>query len=88
MQKLTREDLYSLEQYAEARDEFRARVLEHKRDRRIELGTNAALMLLSIQCARAYMMHSSNQGHAWPNGIHAHAKLWHDRPVPRGSAHA
>ena len=43
MQKLTREDLYSLEQYAEARDEFRARVLEHKRDRRIELGTNAAL---------------------------------------------
>ena len=43
MQKLTREDLYSLEQYAEARDEFRARVLEHKRNRRIELGTNAAL---------------------------------------------
>ena len=43
MQKLTREDLFSLEQYAEQRDEFRARVLEHKRDRRIELGTNAAL---------------------------------------------
>ncbi|MGI9219730.1 MAG: DUF3501 family protein [Woeseiaceae bacterium] len=43
MQKLTREDLYSLEQYAEARDDFRAKVLQHKRDRRIELGTNAAL---------------------------------------------
>lgn len=43
MQKLTREDLYSLEQYAEERDGFRARVLEHKRDRRVELGTNAAL---------------------------------------------
>ena len=43
MQKLKREDLFSLEQYAEARDEFRAKVLQHKRDRRIELGTNAAL---------------------------------------------
>jgi hypothetical protein len=43
MQKLTREDLFSLEQYAEVRDEFRGKVLEHKRDRRIALGTNAAL---------------------------------------------
>ncbi|MDX1515581.1 MAG: DUF3501 family protein [Woeseiaceae bacterium] len=43
MQKLTRDDLMSLEQYAEARDEFRNRVLEHKRDRRIALGTNASL---------------------------------------------
>ena len=44
MQKLTREDLYSLEQYAEGRDDFRAKVLRHKRNRRIELGTNAALI--------------------------------------------
>lgn len=44
MQKLTREDLYSLEQYAERRDDFRAKVLRHKRNRRIELGTNAALI--------------------------------------------
>lgn len=43
MQKLTRDDLMSLEQYAEARGEFRDRVLEHKRNRRIALGTNAAL---------------------------------------------
>ena len=43
MQKLTREDLYSLEQYAETRDDFRRKVLEHKRDRRVALGTNAAL---------------------------------------------
>jgi hypothetical protein len=43
MQKLTRENLFSLEQYAEQRDEFRARVLEHKRDRRVALGTNASL---------------------------------------------
>lgn len=43
MQKLTREDLFSLEQYAESRDRFRARVLQHKKNRRVELGTNAAL---------------------------------------------
>jgi hypothetical protein len=43
MQKLTRNDLYSLEQYSEVRDEFRNQVLSHKRNRRVELGTNAAL---------------------------------------------
>jgi hypothetical protein len=43
MQKLTREDLYSLEQYSDIRDEFRDEVLQHKRDRRMELGTNTAL---------------------------------------------
>jgi hypothetical protein len=43
MQKLTREDLYSLEQYANVRGEFREGVLAHKRNRRIALGTNAAL---------------------------------------------
>ena len=42
-QKLTREDLYSLERYAEVRSEFREQVLRHKKDRRIGLGTNAAL---------------------------------------------
>ena len=43
MQKLQREDLMSLEQYAVAREEFRSKVLDHKRHRRIELGDNAAL---------------------------------------------
>ncbi len=43
MEKLTREDLYSLEKYAEIRDEFRGKVLAHKKHRRIALGTNAAL---------------------------------------------
>jgi hypothetical protein len=43
MQKLSREDLYSLEQYAIVRNEFREGVLEHKRNRRLALGTNAAL---------------------------------------------
>ena len=43
MHKLTREDLYSLEKYAEVRPDFRRKVLEHKRHRRLALGTNAAL---------------------------------------------
>ncbi|MEE9342467.1 MAG: DUF3501 family protein, partial [Gammaproteobacteria bacterium] len=43
MQKLTRKDLYSLEQYAELRTEFRTRVIEHKRNRRIPLGPITAL---------------------------------------------
>ena len=43
MQKLTRDDLYSLEQYANVREDFRNGVLEHKRNRRLALGTNAAL---------------------------------------------
>ena len=43
MQKLSRDHLFSLEQYAEARPAFREKVLAHKRNRRLELGTNAAL---------------------------------------------
>ncbi len=43
MEKLTRSDLYSLEQYAEARAEFRARVIAHKKNRRVPLGPIAAL---------------------------------------------
>lgn len=37
MEQLTRDDLYSLEQYAEQRADFRARVLEHKKDRQVFL---------------------------------------------------
>jgi hypothetical protein len=43
MEKLTREHLYSLEKYAEVRKDFRDRVMEHKRDRRLLLGENATL---------------------------------------------
>ena len=42
--KLTRGDLYSLEKYAEIRDEFRARIIAHKKDRRLELGDNVILL--------------------------------------------
>lgn len=44
MNKLTRNDLFSLEQYAENRSEFRARVMAHKANRRIALGENATLV--------------------------------------------
>jgi len=43
MQQLTRDDLLSLEQYAEERAAFRDRVMAHKKNRRLDLGTNAAL---------------------------------------------
>lgn len=39
---LTRKDLMSLEQYSSARTEFRAKVLEHKRNRNLALGPNAS----------------------------------------------
>jgi len=43
MQKLKKDNLYSLERYSEVRDEFRNQVMDHKRDRRLPLGTNATL---------------------------------------------
>ena len=43
MQKLTRNDLLSLEQYAEQRAAFRDKVMAHKKNRRLDLGSNAAL---------------------------------------------
>jgi len=43
MPKLTRADLYSLEKYAEIRSEFRAKVIAHKKNRRVPLGEHAAL---------------------------------------------
>jgi hypothetical protein len=38
---LTRKDLMSLEQYSTARKEFRAKVLDHKRNRSVAIGPNA-----------------------------------------------
>jgi hypothetical protein len=38
---LTRNDLMSLEQYSTARKDFRAKVLEHKRNRSVAIGPNA-----------------------------------------------
>ena len=43
MELLTRETLFTLEKYAQIRDEFREDVMAHKRNRRLALGTNAML---------------------------------------------
>lgn len=43
MNKLTREDLYSLEKYAEIRPEFRARVIAHKKNRHVPIGPLATV---------------------------------------------
>ena len=43
MSKLTRADLYSLETYAEIRPQFRERVMEHKKNRRLAIGEHASL---------------------------------------------
>lgn len=44
MQKLTHEDLYTLEAYDRHRPEFRARVMEHKQHRRLLLGEHVILL--------------------------------------------
>jgi hypothetical protein len=43
MNKLTVDDLYSLESYARLRQEFRERVIEHKAHRRLALGAHLSL---------------------------------------------
>jgi hypothetical protein len=43
MEALKVSDLYSLEQYHKLRNEFRAKVLEHKKHRQVALGPNATL---------------------------------------------
>lgn len=43
MRPLRREDLFSLETYAEKRAEFRTQVLAHKKHRRVDLGPNLSL---------------------------------------------
>ena len=43
MNKLNREDLFTLEKYAEVRPEFRARVMAHKKNRQLQIGPDARL---------------------------------------------
>ncbi len=43
MQKLIKEELYSLEEYSEMRSEFRAKMIEHKKNRVLRLGEHASL---------------------------------------------
>lgn len=41
--QLNKEDLYSLEQYSDLREEYRSRVMEHKKNRSVAIGPNATL---------------------------------------------
>jgi len=43
MKKLTRDDLYTLEEYSEIRSEFRNKIMAHKKNRQLEIGPNATL---------------------------------------------
>ncbi len=43
MQKLTRDNLFSLEEYSNVRKDFRSKVLAHKKDRQVNIGPNATL---------------------------------------------
>ena len=43
MSKLTRNDLFSLEQYAEMRNDFRAKVMAHKQNRKVAIGAHMTL---------------------------------------------
>lgn len=43
MQKLTRDQLMPLEQYAKQRNDFRARVMAHKKNRQVQIGPHATL---------------------------------------------
>lgn len=43
MKKLTQDDLFSLEKYAEIRDSCRAEIMAHKKNRHLPIGPNAAL---------------------------------------------
>ena len=43
MKKLNREELFSLEKYAEIRPQFRAQVMAHKQNRQVAIGPNATL---------------------------------------------
>jgi len=43
MEKLSPQDLYSLEKYSEVRADFRTRVMEHKKSRQAQIGPHARL---------------------------------------------
>ena len=52
MQKLTKDTLYSLEEYSNIRNDFRKKVMEHKKHRQVHIGPHATLYfedLLTMQ---------------------------------------
>lgn len=43
MKKLTRQDLHSLENYSTMRDDFRAQIIQHKKNRVLQVGPNVSM---------------------------------------------
>lgn len=43
VEKLSRDNLWSLEEYAAVREQFRAQVMDHKRSRRVAIGPHASI---------------------------------------------
>ena len=63
MDKLQRSDLYSLENYAAIRNDFRSKVMQHKKHRSIQLGENLRLLFedrLTIQYQIQEMLRIEN----------------------------
>jgi hypothetical protein len=52
MPAITRDSLMTLETYARSRKDFRARVLEHKKHRKVQIGANLTLIFASRRSSR------------------------------------
>jgi hypothetical protein len=85
MEKLTVEQLFSLEQYARRRNEFRAQVLEHKSQRRLAVGPNMTWCFedrLTIQYQIQEMLRAEKVFE--PEGIHEELESYNPL-IPDGS---
>ena len=85
MEKLTVEQLFSLEQYARRRNEFRAQVLEHKSHRRLAVGPNMTWCFedrLTIQYQVQEMLRAEKVFE--PEGIHEELESYNPL-IPDGS---
>ena len=85
MNLLSRESLYTLEKYAEIRDQFRTEVMAHKRNRRLALGTNATLyfedrMTMQYQVQEMLRIEKIFEGPAIQEELDAYNPL-----IPNGS---
>jgi hypothetical protein len=85
MDKLTADDLMSLERYARERPAFRARVLEHKRDRKLAVGANVTWSFedrLTMQYQVQEMLRAERIFE--PEGIHEELEAYNPL-IPDGS---
>lgn len=85
MAKLTRKDLYSLEDYSEKRNEYRKQIMAHKENRRLELGEHLLLLFedrLIIQYQVQEMLKAEKifEAHAIEEELEAYNPL-----IPDGS---